>query len=115
MLVRHADGSVEELLLNHTFNANQIAWFRAGSALNLIAERGRGRAAAGAGKTGRARKSGKKPARRKSAKSAKAAKPRRSSVQEKKPVSARRPKGGKPPKTGPTRGVRRSGNSRGKK
>lgn len=34
--VVHADGSKEHLMLNHTYNAQQIEWFRAGSALNLI-------------------------------------------------------------------------------
>jgi aconitate hydratase len=34
--LNHADGSVEEFLVNHTYNNNQIEWFRAGSALNLI-------------------------------------------------------------------------------
>ena len=33
----HADGSKETIALNHTYNAQQIAWFKAGSALNLIA------------------------------------------------------------------------------
>lgn len=33
----HADGSKEEIKLNHTYNAQQIDWFVAGSALNLIA------------------------------------------------------------------------------
>jgi aconitate hydratase len=37
MIVRHADGSVENFALLHTYNESQIAWFRAGSALNLIA------------------------------------------------------------------------------
>lgn len=32
----HADGSKETIKLNHTYNAAQIAWFQAGSALNLI-------------------------------------------------------------------------------
>ena len=32
----HADGSKEEIKLNHTYNAQQIDWFKAGSALNLI-------------------------------------------------------------------------------
>lgn len=32
----HADGSKENIKLNHTYNASQIDWFRAGSALNLI-------------------------------------------------------------------------------
>ena len=32
----HKDGSKETIELNHTYNAAQIDWFRAGSALNLI-------------------------------------------------------------------------------
>lgn len=32
----HADGSPEEFEVNHSYNETQIAWFRAGSALNLI-------------------------------------------------------------------------------
>ncbi len=32
----HADGSKEEIKLNHTYNAQQIGWFKEGSALNLI-------------------------------------------------------------------------------
>jgi len=32
----HADGTTEHLVVNHTYNAQQIEWFRAGSALNLI-------------------------------------------------------------------------------
>ncbi|MCO6474781.1 MAG: aconitate hydratase [Melioribacteraceae bacterium] len=36
--IHHKDGSVDEAKLNHTFNENQIKWFKAGSALNLIAE-----------------------------------------------------------------------------
>ncbi len=34
--VHHADGSTDEILTNHTYNQNQIEWFKAGSALNLI-------------------------------------------------------------------------------
>ena len=34
--VVHADGSVDNIKLNHTYNAQQIDWFKAGSALNLI-------------------------------------------------------------------------------
>ncbi|MBF4519250.1 aconitate hydratase [Flavobacterium sp. ANB] len=33
----HADGSKDIILANHTYNAGQIGWFVAGSALNLIA------------------------------------------------------------------------------
>ncbi|WP_196888099.1 aconitate hydratase [Aureivirga sp. CE67] len=34
--VEHADGSKDTIMLNHTYNAQQIEWFKAGSALNLI-------------------------------------------------------------------------------
>jgi len=34
--VVHADGSINIIKLNHTYNAQQIEWFKAGSALNLI-------------------------------------------------------------------------------
>ncbi|RIH64095.1 aconitate hydratase [Mariniphaga sediminis] len=34
--VVHADGSKDAIKLNHTYNAQQIEWFKAGSALNLI-------------------------------------------------------------------------------
>ena len=33
----HTDGSKDVILANHTYNASQIEWFKAGSALNLIA------------------------------------------------------------------------------
>jgi aconitate hydratase len=36
--VAHADGSSDTVVLNHTYNAQQIEWFKAGSALNLIRE-----------------------------------------------------------------------------
>lgn len=36
-VITHSDGSKEDILLNHTMNENQIEWFKAGSALNLIA------------------------------------------------------------------------------
>jgi len=37
LLLKHADGSSEQVQVNHSFNENQIGWFKAGSALNLIA------------------------------------------------------------------------------
>jgi aconitate hydratase len=37
MTVKHSDGSVNDIMLNHTFNEQQIGWFKSGSALNLIA------------------------------------------------------------------------------
>ncbi len=39
LLVKHKDGTSDQIKLNHTFNKNQIEWFKAGSALNLIAEK----------------------------------------------------------------------------
>ncbi len=36
LVINHQDGSKEEIKLNHTYNNTQIAWFKAGSALNLI-------------------------------------------------------------------------------
>ncbi|MBN1446574.1 MAG: aconitate hydratase [Bacteroidetes bacterium] len=41
MVVTHADGSTDTILLNHTMNAQQIEWWEAGSALNLIAQKNR--------------------------------------------------------------------------
>ena len=36
--IRHANGMNEKVFVKHTFNDNQIAWFRAGSALNAISK-----------------------------------------------------------------------------
>ena len=36
-IIKHADGTKDEIKLNHTMNQGQIEWFKAGSALNLIA------------------------------------------------------------------------------
>jgi len=41
LVVNHSDGTKHEVVLNHTMNENQITWFKAGSALNLIAEQNR--------------------------------------------------------------------------
>jgi aconitate hydratase len=38
MRLKHANGKVDVITVNHTYNENQIAWFKAGSALNLISE-----------------------------------------------------------------------------
>jgi aconitate hydratase len=37
MNIMHADGSTDIISLNHSMNEQQIGWFFAGSALNLIA------------------------------------------------------------------------------
>jgi len=36
MVLHHADGTSETISLNHTYNAQQIEWFNAGGALNVI-------------------------------------------------------------------------------
>ncbi|GGE28462.1 MULTISPECIES: aconitate hydratase [Sphingobacterium] len=36
LVLHHADGSSEEILANHTYNEQQIGWFKAGGALNII-------------------------------------------------------------------------------
>ena len=36
LVVKHSDGTQDTVKLNHTYNANQILWFRAGSALNAM-------------------------------------------------------------------------------
>ena len=36
--VVHADGSVDVVMTKHTYNEQQISWYRAGSALNMIKE-----------------------------------------------------------------------------
>ena len=38
LVIKHKDGSQDEAELNHTMNEAQIKWFKAGSALNLIAQ-----------------------------------------------------------------------------
>ncbi len=36
LVLHHDDGTQEEILANHTYNAQQIEWFKAGGALNII-------------------------------------------------------------------------------
>ena len=38
LVATHSDGSVDEIIVNHSFNEKQIEWFKAGSALNLISQ-----------------------------------------------------------------------------
>ncbi len=39
VLLHHADGTKETILMDHSYNDAQIEWFKAGSALNLIREK----------------------------------------------------------------------------
>ncbi|GJE91605.1 aconitate hydratase [Phanerochaete sordida] len=43
LVLKHQDGSKEEIPLAHSFNEGQIAWFKAGSALNLMAANAKSR------------------------------------------------------------------------
>ncbi len=36
IVLNHVDGSKDEIAVNHTYNAQQIEWFRSGGALNII-------------------------------------------------------------------------------
>ncbi|KAJ7678159.1 aconitate hydratase [Mycena polygramma] len=42
LVAKHQDGSKDEIPLAHSFNEGQIAWFKAGSALNLMAAKAKG-------------------------------------------------------------------------
>ncbi|MBX2987305.1 MAG: aconitate hydratase [Bdellovibrionaceae bacterium] len=42
MILKHKDGGRETVELKHTYNAEQLKWFKAGSALNLIAAAAKG-------------------------------------------------------------------------
>ena len=46
--IKHEDGSVDKIEVSHTFNQGQIEWFKAGSALNLMATAAKAREAASA-------------------------------------------------------------------
>jgi aconitate hydratase len=35
-LIKHKDGTNNEISLNHSYNKSQIEWFNAGSALNVL-------------------------------------------------------------------------------
>ncbi len=42
MILKHSDGTTDEVILNHTMNKQQIDWFKVGSALNLMAKKSEG-------------------------------------------------------------------------
>ena len=79
LVLNHSDGTKDEIVVNHSYNQNQIGWFRAGSALNLMAAKFTKKPAAGkktktkkvkkkaitksAGKTSKVKKAVKKSAR----------------------------------------------------
>jgi aconitate hydratase len=36
MVLNHADGTSDTINVNHTYNEQQIEWFKGGAALNII-------------------------------------------------------------------------------
>lgn len=42
LVLTHKDGSKDTIKVNHTYNANQILWFKAGSALNQMGANDKG-------------------------------------------------------------------------
>ena len=36
LVLNHADGTIDTIYVNHTYNEQQIEWFKAGAALNII-------------------------------------------------------------------------------
>ena len=71
LILKHSDGTVDECLLNHTFNENQIQWFKAGSALNLIAAQTLRKPGGAKGKVGRKKPAPQKKTRKRKASSKK--------------------------------------------
>ena len=39
IVIHHTDGSIDSFFANHTYNEQQISWFKAGSALNSLSEK----------------------------------------------------------------------------
>lgn len=71
LVIRHSDGSQETITVNHTYNANQITWFKAGSALNAMGAQKAAPKAKAKAKAKPKAKAKAKPAARKKAKPAK--------------------------------------------
>ena len=67
LVLRHKNGTTDTIKVNHTYNAGQIEWFKAGSALNLMAKQ---LAKAGGAQAKPAAKKKAKPAAKKKAKPA---------------------------------------------
>jgi aconitate hydratase len=38
VVIKHANGQTEAIVCNHSFSEGQLNWFRAGSALNALAQ-----------------------------------------------------------------------------
>jgi aconitate hydratase len=67
VVLRHKNGTTDTIKVNHTYNAGQIEWFKAGSALNLMASQITSGKKAAAKKKATAKKAAKKKVVKKSA------------------------------------------------
>jgi len=65
LVIHHSDGSEESIMVNHTYNANQIEWFKGGSALNVMGAKFAAEKNKPAAKKAAPKKAVKKPAARK--------------------------------------------------
>ena len=61
IVIHHSDGKIEKVQVNHTYNKNQIEWFKAGSALNAM---GKSRPKAASNGKPKAKSSAKKAAKK---------------------------------------------------
>ncbi len=69
LVLNHKDGTSDTIKVNHTYNAGQIEWFKAGSALNLMAKETKPVKLAGKASKKKTKKTAKKaPAKKKPAK-----------------------------------------------
>jgi aconitate hydratase len=102
----HSDGSIDEFPLTHTFNENQIGWFRAGSALNLIAAEEKTRNAQKPGASGKKRPKS-RPAAVKSAARAQRKSPAERTRPAKKKATVKRKSKAPAPRRSPARNSRR--------
>lgn len=64
LVLKHKNGTTDTIKANHSYNAGQIEWFKAGSALNLMAKQIAGAEKKPAGKTGKKKPAKKKPAKK---------------------------------------------------
>lgn len=86
LAIKHSDGSIDKCELNHSYNAQQIGWFKAGSALNLIGGSGASKSALKStkGSKGKAKKKASKKPSKTKAKPSKKSKPKKKAISKKK-------------------------------
>lgn len=95
LLLRHKNGTSDTIKVNHTYNAGQIEWFKAGSALNLMAKQITSSKSSKKAKPAAKKKAAKKvvkKAAKKAAKKVKAKKAAKKKVVAKKKVAKKRKK-----------------------